>query len=1055
MPTVAALAASQYQEGGFLLVIEGWRVAFTNRAELTGSGLGSWIAQGSDYTGDANGDGTTDRLVVLGLEVPDTVKMGIGIVASGMLDDDDATFGIVDVADHVIEFAEDEAGSTVFERLDPTQDPAPSTLIDGGGQPVTLWGQHINAEAIGDAGERRRFQIFPTVQLPGLDHAAIDSGVQDLRPSTVRDEARWLEGRAVALYLIRRAPDGTWPSWQAQYESGYSLIWWGTLRGATAESHAWKLQCEGPSSWLCKPLNVNAPADWSPLRPLVEFKPGEDRFGASFCYSTASALRLLAASSIYTASDVITGDNAVDIADEINTRLQTVASDPGPDVTFSTWYSGQVSVTDDSIALKVADNNGGNAYGGVLYLRMHRVAWLALGFDLTLQNRPPAELTTTTEMQADLEPGFVTPWLDETADPVPGYQGAYITTCPVGIYWNDSPGKVDGDGAWRVWTPITPGGIGLLRAEAGQSWQLGFGLDVPYWTGQLARPPADKLLDAGACNRTGFVAVRGPYKGSPDGDTETHYQLCKVSWKSSSVAEQVALDGDSRAIVWAEQWLNPRQFGAPNGPIDGAWAVAINGGEGARVEFVPCALLGYNLSGPDLAHVVLVRLLLSSGTASWSGYEGEFDAAVTPGDNGSADALLGVGEDLRANDFEVADLGLGIPADLIDWPSFVAAAEALPGGKGGPLARTRLAYVGPFDAQQAIEDIIKPRGWCFSLRGGRYGLFARSEPLDPANVDVVLSQSDIAGEPDDLPPAESVDLRPLEALDLVTVTYGRNQLGDGGEEKTATVKARDPRAQSRRGNAAVDVDGRSLLPDGSWMVDFRTLWGEQLARHFGEPNAMVTVKIKGDKARDIWPGSTVRYTSPWPATRSGYYGMLASVGRVVSVSRDLQTLAATCTILVYAGDTTINGRRFAPVARLIDGHATVEDRHDADARTIFCYADAFGRGGSVSDVAAFAEPDWLGVGGVMLARVWQSWDGVTWEQTASFEVESVDTAAHSITYVADSLTGTIWETRYGVILPAKWDDQAGSSWPTALFGVTADQDGKFGAGDLPAYPWSP
>lgn len=1043
MPTVAALAAADFQEVGLVLFVSGWRVAWTNRAELAGSGPGSWI--GEDFG---------DRVVALGLEPPQAIPMGCGILDSGMLINDAAEFSIVDRDDHMIAFAQDEIGTTIYERLAPTTDPAPSTLIGGGGESVSIWRRDVNGEWIGPAGERHQYQIFPSGAQPPPDHAAIDSTIDDLRASTVRTAARWLEGRACALYLIRRDPvSGAWAPWDEQHEGG-GLLWWGSLTSASAEAHAWKLTADGPSAWLRKPLNVTAPADWAPLRPLVEFGPNENKMGAAFCYSTSAALRLLAASSIYTGSDTLTADNAADLADEINTRLQTVASDPGPDITFSTFYSGQVAVSDDSVALRIADN-AGPTYGGVLYLRMHRIAWLALGFDLVLQNRPPSELSTTTEVQADLAPGFRPAWLDETADPAPGYLGACLTTCPVGVSWSDAPDTIDGDGAWRVWTPITPGGIGLLRAEAGQSWQVGLGLDVPYWTGQLARPPADKVLDAGACNRAGFVAVRGPFKGSADGDTETHYQIAKVSWKSSTVAEQVALDSDSRAIVWAEAWLDPRQFGAPNGPIADAWAVNINGGEGARAEFAPIALLGYRLSGPDLAHVVLARLLLSSGTGSWSGFEGEFDAAFTPGDNTPAEAFSGVGEDLNATDAEVADLGLCIPAELVDWASFVEAAEALPGGKGGPLNRTRLAYVGPFDSQQAIEDLIKPRGWCMSLRGGRYGVFSKAAPLDAADVDATISPADVAGDSDDVGPWEEVDMRPLEPLDLCSISYGRNQLGDGGDEKTLTIKARDPRAATRRGNAKVEIDGRSLTADGAWIKDARDLWGEQMARFLADPSALVTVKVKGSKGLALWPGSTVRYTSPWPATRNGSYGLTAAVGRVVSVSRDLQTLATTCEILVNVGDATTTGRRFAPIARLVDDVATVEERHDADARTLYCYADAWGRGGSVSDVAAFAEPGWLGVGGDALVRVFQSWDGVTWEQTASFEVESVDTTAHSITYAADSLTGQIWETRYAVLWPAKFDDQAAASWPTALFGVLADSDGKFGVGDAPAYPWSP
>ena len=1044
MPTVAALAAADHQAVGYVLFVSGWRVAFTNRAELAGSGVGSWI--GTEFG---------DRVVALGLEPPQALKMGCLWLLDDGRSSDAAEFTIVDRDDHLIEFARDEVGTAIYERLAPTTDPAPATLIGGGGESVTIRDRDVNGEWIGSAGERHQYQCFPDGAQPPPDHASIDSTVGDLRASTVRTAARWMEGRACSLYIVRQDPDtGTWAPWDDQHDGG-GLLWWGSVTGATAESRAWKITADGPSSLLRRPLNVTAPADWQPLRPLVEFGPNENLIGSAFCYQTAAGLTLKGASSIYTASDVLTANTAAGLADEVDARLQVVAADAGPDVTFSTWYSGQVAVTDGSVALRVVDNNGGSAQGGKLYLRAHRTTWLAMGWDLVLQNTPPNALSTTVEVEADLQPGFRPSWLPQVADPAPGYLGATFTTCPTGLAFADSPSECDGDGAWRVWTPVTPGGIGLLRAEAGQSLQVGFGLDTPYWTGQLARPPADKVLDAGTCNRTGFVAVRGPYKAELDGDVETRWQVAKVSWKSSTVAEQIALDSDARAIVWAEAWLNPRDFGAPNGPIEDAWAVSINGDEGARAEWVPLALFGYRLSGPDLAHVVLARLLLSSGTGAWSGYEGEFDAAFAVGDNTPAEALLGVGEDLNATDAEVADLGLCVPKALVDWSSFVAAADALPGGKGGPLNRTRLAYVGPADAQQVIEDIVRPRGWAIGFRGGRYSLFSKVAPLDAADVDATISPSDVAGDSDDVGPWEVVDMRPLEPADLVSLTYGRNQLdGNGGDEKVLTIKARDPRAATRRGNATLEIDGRSLTADGAWTADARTLWGDQMARWLAEPHALVRVRVKGPKGLSLYPGSTVRYTSPWPATRSGAYGFTAAVGRVVSVSRDLQTLATTLEILVDASDTTATGRRFAPIARLVDDHETVEERHDASSRTVFCYADAFGRGSAVSDVASFAEPDWLGLGGTLLARVWQSWDGVTWEATASFEVESVDTAAHSITYVADSLTGTIWETRFGVVSPAVYDDQAAASWPTALWGVVADKDGKFGGSDLPAYPWT-
>src|SRR5688572_6948560 len=238
MATVANIAARPYQEIGYVLFIEGWPIAWTNRYELAGSGAGSWIGEEEDYG--------LGRTVVLGLEPPESVKLAIGLVESGMLTDDSCTFSLVDRDGHLVEFVEDDPGTYIIHRLGPLDDPAPELILGKGGNDVTVWDAWVNGESIGPAGERRRFQILPGNPLPGYDHAGLNTleGETTLRPSTVQQAARWLEGRPCALYLIRKDPEtGTWASWEDQYDSGYSLIWWGTTRGVSAQSRAWKVEC--------------------------------------------------------------------------------------------------------------------------------------------------------------------------------------------------------------------------------------------------------------------------------------------------------------------------------------------------------------------------------------------------------------------------------------------------------------------------------------------------------------------------------------------------------------------------------------------------------------------------------------------------------------------------------------------------------------------------------------------------------------------------------------------------------------------------------------------
>lgn len=1035
MTTVAQLAAQAYQEIGYVFFVEGWAIAWTNRVELAGSGVSSWI-----------GTGQGARTVALGLEPPESVRLEIGMLESGLPINDALTFTLVDRDDHLIEFVEDEAGTLIGERLAPADDPAPATLIGAGGLNTTIRDRWLNGERIGSAGERRQFQVLPGDPLPGYDHASIDTESADLRVSTVVASARWMEGRPCALYLIRRdTAAGSWPSWSDQAASGYSRVWWGTIKSLSAHGPVWTLECEGPSSWLRRTLNANRPATWARLEPIVTFDEGEQYFGIALAYSTAAGSVQAAASSIYTASDVLTSGGtatllAAEIDDRLNDPVTGLVVDTGPEINFASEHGGEASVTEEAISVRILNNNGGSAKAGVFVLRMHKKAWLKLGWDIVLQKRSSFSLATTVEVYgAAFKTAFETTWVGPFVDPAPGYWEAWFTTCPVGLDWPTSPGKVDGDGAERLYQPIYPGGVGLLYPEAKQVLGIGFGLNAPYLEGQLARPVADKTIDSGTCDQTGFIAIRGSFRDSLDADAVRRWQVAKTSWVKSSAGYTVGLDTEDRAVMWLEGFMHPEHFGVPNAKLNYTWAAS-------DFEWAPIAVLGYNLNVPDAAHIVLLRLLLSSGTASWSGFEADPAATPTSGANAHADATN------LADDREIADLGLCIPQEMIAWGRFTTAAEVLPGGKNGPLNKCKLGFVGPFDSQQLVQDLLAPRGWCFSLDGGLYGIFAKSDALDVEDVAVGITTSDIAGAADDLPPWETVDFRPLEPIDLIEVTFGGNQLDGGGGTKTEVIKARDPRAAQRRGNARVQIEGRTLLADGSAQDDFGRLWGDALARFYAEPHAMVTVRIKGDVARDLWPGTIVSYTSPWPATREGAYGMTARIGRVVSTELDTSTLAKSVTILVTGGDPQ-TPRRFAPIARLLDAITTVEQRHDAGARTLFCYRNAWSREGASSDVAGFVEPASSSIGGDAVANLWQSWDGLTWEKTATFEVESVNTTDSSITYRTGTLTGQVWERRFGIIVLAPYDDQTPATWPLARYGVICGVDGKFGAGNLDGFPW--
>lgn len=1042
MPTVAQLAAAEYQEIGYVLAVEGWPVMWTNRAELAGSGGGSWI-----------GTGEGARTVALGLEVPSSIALEIeGINESGMLGGGDVAFTLVDRDGHVVDYAKAEAGSVVYQRLAPTDDPAPPSLIGAGGETVDLHGRWINGEAIGDEGERRLFQCLPGSPFTPRDHAAVSDETGDLRPSVVHGAARFYEGAHAALYVIRRDPvSGAWASWADQYASGASLIWWGRTRSLSVSARAWSLSCDGPLSWLARTLNDTRPAAWRPVSPLLDLADDENRIAISFAYVAAGGTTQVAAHSWYQVADTLTGDTATELASEIDTRLLDLADDAGPDTSFEAYANGQIKLTPQEVTLSCNNNGDAVAYGATCFLRMHSKVWAALGWVPSLQARKIADLTTETAVEVRGGPNWATDPADPVGqgdpDPGPGYVELLFRTLPVGTDPVAKPSLWDGNGAIRRYVPLFPGGADQLDGNGGQRLDVGLGSSL-YLEGQLARPVADVTIDGvGAADQAGFIAVRAPYQTASMSEPANRVALAKVSWRKRTASQTVEVDGDDRAILWLERWLDARKWGAEFGQVTGTWSAL-------AFEWQPVALLTHRYLDPnaaDSASWVLPRLLLSSGTAgTWGSYEGDPDPIPpTVGDNAHPDA------NSLADDYEIADLGLGIPAALVDLESIRAAAAALPGGVGGVLDQTRIALLGPTDSLQLIEDILKPRGWCLSLAGGKFGVFARSQPIDVDDAVVTITQADIAGAPDELPPSEAVDLAALTPFDVAELTFRRDQLGGDSEERTVRIKARDERALTRRGGARREIDAWTLTEDAGGSLELASLWGTQLARFYSEPFVRVRFRIKGNKAAAIWPGTVLRYTSPWAATRDGVYGMTARVGRVLSVERDLQTLAAEVVVLVAAGD-PVSPRRFAPIARLLDDVANDTDRHDAATRTLKCYADAFGRGGSTSDVAGFAEPAWLGVGGDALAYVWSSWDGETWEQTAEFAVESVSTTASTITYKAGTLSpssGGIWERRFTVITLAPYEDQAVSSWPRALFGVWAGHDGKFGTGNLDAFPW--
>lgn len=1028
--TIAEIVARPHRDVGYVLFIEGLPYAFTNRSELAGSGVGSWIS------GAPGGD----RVVIEGLTVPETISYATSLEDGMLSSEDGASFQLVDFDGKLIELVAESEGDIVGETFGPKTSPAPALLLDG----ITpVWGRWLNHEAIGPAGERRYYPCMP-VDLPGYDHAAVTGEAQTLALSILRDAPTWHEGLRCALYVIYFDQTSNYiPNWITHHNSGYSLVWFGSTRELTCEALTWTLDCDGPTSWLRKQLGATRSAEWLPVSTVVKLstEPGarEDLAAYYFSYRTTTSWER-GASSYYSASDVLTSGTAADLRAAIQARLNTVAATAGPDTTWSTARNASCTFTAGKVAMQTDNTN----YAAYAYVCLHVNVWRVLGYDPGIQagvdpqNNPlVVDFVSPDDLAFELAPFSNVPG--------PNYYLARLSTIPKQYPSLAQAGTdADNDGKPRVYYAIMGDDLSTIYPEGGQELNVGLANGLPYFEGQTCRPPAQYTFTNGGgdVDAAAFIALRGSYRTSIDDEPITMVQVAKVGFKDDTSAggHGPTPDSDSYLKLYLETFMDARYFGIDR-KLSGPWS-------SFDLEFCPVNLMGYNLNFGERADLILLRTMLSTGTATWTGYEGQ-GATISFGDNAHPDA-----DEPQGSDVEIADLGLAIPYTLIDADSFVKTAAKLPeGGVDSMLNRCKFAYIGPFDSQDMIWRIVEQRGWGMGLVKGQFRLFSRAELLDAEDVEVTLTTDDIVGEQDFV---ETADLRPVLPRDAWEIEYGKPLVEDAGSELDlrATAVATDPASRSRRSNNRENIDGSGLVPSRlwgddpapeSWIPAWQTLTGHELAAFYASPWVAVEVPVHWSKAREIGVSSVVKLTTNYAPSRDGSYGITGRVGRVIGWSLRTAELVVDLRILVQAGDPSTKPRRFGPVAQVLESVTTVEARHDAAARTFYCYADAFGHGEPTSDVTGFGEPSYSGTGTEALVYGYQH-NGRAWAKTFEFTVESVDSAAHTITWKAGTFSGTWWQARPTTLLLAPHDSQPANSWTRAVYAVITGSDGYFGAG---------
>lgn len=1059
--------------GGWVMFIEGVREGFTNIEALVGSGDGSWI--GTEYG---------DREILPGLEVPD-LPLGVSVPFEAMITEVRPNFEIMDFNGRVRQlFAEhwDDAGTDYMTaRLAPTDDPAPSSTLGPGDVAVDLWGRHIGTEAIGPAGERRHYWIEPVDAPPGLDHPAGSNGRP---PSAITDEPRVWAGRLVAVYRIVQDGNGSWPAWTEQHAGG-SMWWVGRLKGrghfksGRNGERVLSLPASSVGSLLRKPLNLARPARWIPIIGTDLALTGDAAKVAAWigtntpepleggginvvpstydCQTLASGNTLAGlttkAEIVAKIQDIV--ETMISGADSGSVLAASNAEWVGPILTGNDYWqidgggARDVDISDDGGTIKIkCEVDSFEADGFYIGLLLDARVWQLLGWDVN----DPAFLFMGGK---SAEIGGVN-WGENASDavvPSGHYQAEFSTRV--------SPDDVLGENAgdWATYNAPYPGGVAMLDNTPGTVIYLDF---CAVWSeGQLQQPyEYGSQIDGTDTDTAGWWIFRGQrltaqaFLAGEDPSEYAVVALCE--WVSTPFGDGIETDGGGQAAIKIIRWEDPAAFGLPYEPMTEPWAGAL---DGDGIEAAPLAVFGGIALGsystpaaPDWRHRLIPRLLLSSGTAAWSESGGE--VLLDEGTNHPTDMPA---DDKWAGDIEVADLGLAIPRNWVDWASWYSCAGKLPGGAASPINRVTYATLGPIQAEDLLRQAMAGAGWAWSWKrdaGAGPPAFGCWDPIAPLaldDVEVTLSRSTSAAEPkspDGTPQWRAVvEFRDDGPFDRFVFETDASAI-DGDTAYKLTHESLGRGRRYRDGKLVWSIDDGGLRNPAPWVgtaqaafYDWTNAARERFASGFGEwyskAARVYRTIVDATYTTRIGLGTVVRVIDSTAEAPDGTLG-IDHIGRVIEatiVVRGNQHAVKVAVLLQpWSVDTlTVWG----PMA-ITSG----PDNYDADASELTVVADHAGVGGGHRDVTAFVRPANVEGSGLLRVAIYQSEDGLDYAAglEARADVASVDEDANTISLT--NITGTIYRDTIKVIVGAPYDEQT-ADWVLALFAPVTDHTGYF------------
>lgn len=919
-----------------------------------------------------------------------------------------------------------------------------------------LWNKNVGTERIGPAGERAIYNVPPTFTVAG-EHSITVPGI-DLQGAPVSDNPIVWNGRRFVLYRIYKDATQGGSGWRPFSEA--VRLTWGTLRDAgKVSSHDWQLEGDGPESWLRKPLGIGF-SD-KPVRAIGEItlvttgEEREDFIGVQLRTSDPDNDTVQYGG----VQSAITATTADEIRDDVISAIDAaaVAATTYLGAGSSVWnntagYSVQMAA-DGAVTIAVASAVGDA--GGILQVCLHRKAWSALGYDIELQN--------SLEMTAE-EPRAV--HFSQV-----GESGSFASVVPgpdywTGIFqtghadWNDT-GGMDNDGHSRTYRPQYVGGTNVLRWQPGTTGQVvhladsGLGGGVASTSvahpGQNDRPIASDpsspsspiTINGAACDRQGWFLFFGKRRMAGSDEIFDEWWPGRCCWKNGGAQQDGLISGDTVVVV---EWGKPRRFGFDRPQPASDWiGLASNADpDDGMIQAIPLCVLGYSESSSyDVAHVVAQRLLLSTGTSNgWNSYAADPDAVLDAGDNEPA----GWGDTHQiTRDAERASLGLGVPQDFVASPSAWAAQAAKL--EDDAILLTKTVFTAGYQSEDALVALMQPLGWCWHLRGGKYGPWCPADVVTLANADVVLDRSKKSKQYNASFHPTSQELRKWQPVDKWTISYQYNPKDRSTWGKLELLSP-DPHLRYRPG----EVDERIIAHAhrrqafAGRCAELARFWAR---RHF---------EVKGwqvhaiDPGEDLWPGTIVRITDDTLVDVLGSYGVTSRMA-VVTATRTTggkESLTKTVDLMIFA-DRASQLRYHAPVAQ-----ATA---YDTATRTLTCvnnWARLEGDG-TWRDAPCFSEPLYTGVaqfGGAARIEVWQ-WDGDGWVQTLTGRVQS--TTSTTIVLESGTTSGTYMRDQDAlVVLRTPQNQDSASVWPAQIYSPICDAAGNFtafGGGSQAGYPW--